>query len=174
MTAPVLRRPEDYIVGDHAREMLSIWLAAKGTRPAPRRQDITLAMVRGLSQWLWRADPIREGQDFHFRMAGDRIEQFYGRRFSGLFLSELYPPSAPPDFVRSVQNSFGQCIKQHLPQLVGPYTSEYPGKEHWEIEVLILPLSENGTDVSSMIGTMECWPRGTHSAGLYKYQTLTL
>ncbi|MGB8603083.1 MAG: PAS domain-containing protein [Rhizomicrobium sp.] len=174
MTAPVLRRPEDCIVGNNAFEMLSIWLAAKGARPAPRRQDITLAMVRGLSQWLWRVDPVRGWQDFHFRMAGDRIEQFYGRRFSGLYLSELYPATSPPDFISSVQNSFTQCMKQRAPQLVGPYTSEYPGKEHWEIEVLILPLSENGTDISSMIGTMEYWPLGTHSAGLHSSLSLKL
>lgn len=164
MTAHIPCRPTGDIVGDTARALKSIWQQARGERMAPRRRDITLAMVGRLAQWLWWADVVDQGTDYIFRMAGDRVIQFYGRSFNGMHLSA----SEALSFLQNRRNAFDHCVQHMTPIVLGPHSSAYPDKEYWEIEVLILPLSENGSDVTGLMGSLEYWPTGTHSARRYQ------
>lgn len=158
MTAHLPCRPTGDIVGDNALALQNIWLQARGERIAPQRRDITLPMVGRLAQWLWWADVIDLGTDYIFRMAGDRIIQFYGRSFNGMRVSQLSPIA----FMQTKRSAFNHCVRHKAPLLLGPHISSYPDKEFWEVEILMLLLSENGSDITGIMGSLEYWPVGTH------------
>jgi len=147
-------KPAAALVGDRARATYALWESVKGSRLAPKRQEITLALVRTLAPWMWIVEVVDDGKDFRFRQAGDRVVQFVGRRYSGMVLSEL--PSDP--FYDRLQNILRCCWNQKAPVAFGPVRSAHPGKEHWEVEVVALPLSDDGDKVTALFGVVELWP----------------
>jgi hypothetical protein len=150
----------DAIVGDHARELHALWEKLTGDRVAPRREEFTLSLVRTLTPWLWTADVIDNGADFRFRLAGDRVAQFYGKRITGLPLSEL--PNTP--FIERVRQMLAYCVEHKRPVVAGPVRSSREGKEHWDVEAIVVPLSDDGETINGLMGTVELWPAGTNGA----------
>ena len=150
-------KPAAALVGDRARAAHALWERVKGSRLAPKRQEITLALVRTLAPWMWIVEVVDDGEDFRFRQAGDRVVQFLGRRYSGTSLSEL--PSDP--FFNRLETILARCLEQKAPVAFGPVRSAHPGKEHWEVEVIALPLSEDGEKVTALFGVVELWPIGS-------------
>jgi hypothetical protein len=154
-----LFKPADALVGDKARAMYALWEKLRGPRLAPKREEITLARVRKLAPWMWIIDVVEDGADFRFRQAGDRVVQFLGAGQSGFLLSKL----PPGPFTNLMQHTLSHCVDQKRPVALGPARSIYAGKEHWETETVVLPLSEDGEKVTAVLGTMEYWPLGTMS-----------
>lgn len=159
MTALISLKTAEAAVGEKARELYALWRVLSDGRIAPHRADIKLRLVRNLTQWLWRVDVIDDGRDYLFRLNGDRIIQFYGHNFSGCLLSQT-PQDA---FAQMLWQALGTCHTHKRPQLLGPQPSLYAEKDFMEIEAIFLPLSEDGQNISGIIGTMEYWPVGTHS-----------
>ena len=151
----VVKDPED-LVGDRARALYAIWQKLSGDRLAPRREEFTLAHIRSLAPWVWNIDVIDEGQDFRFRLAGDRIIEFMQKRYAGAVLSAL-PKN--PFFVR-MHAILSHCVTEKRPVAAGPFQSAYENKDHLEMEVVVLPLSEDGETVTGLMGVMEYWPLG--------------
>ncbi len=152
-TARDLKLTSEKLIGIH-----TIWreLAAGGL--GPRREDVTPARLRGTMPWTFLVDLT--GTDFKFRFAGERIIQFMGRRLQGTMLSEhLGTP-----FFDGMHNFFSRSIQMKMPQAYGPGIVTYPGKEHLEMEVMVLPLSDDGHSVSGLLGTFDTWQLGTHVA----------
>ena len=154
-----LFKPADALVGDKARAMHALWEKLRGSRLAPKREEITLAKVRTLAPWMWIIDVVEDGADFRFRQAGDRVVQFLGAGRPGFLLSKL---SAGP-FADLMGRTLNHCVEVKRPVALGPARSIYAGKEHWETETVVLPLSEDGEKVTALLGTMEYWPLGTKS-----------
>jgi hypothetical protein len=153
-TARELKLTSDKLIGIHA-----IWreLAAGGV--GPKREDITPARLRGTMPWTFVVDLA--GADFKFRFAGERIIQFMGRRLQGTQLSEHL--GAP--FFDGMHNFFSRAVRMKVPQAYGPGPVTYPGKEHLEMEVMVLPLSDDGHGVHGLLGTFDTWQLGTHVSG---------
>jgi hypothetical protein len=158
MRAQMPLKSADQLVGEKNRALLAIWQDAAGGRAAPRREDITLARLRGLSACIWIADVVDDGKDFRFRLIGDRIQQFYGLNFGGQYLSAL------PDrtFAGKLSALQMQCVAAAGPVAYGPAPSSYTDKSHFEVEAILLPLSDDGSRITALIGLIEFWPRGTH------------
>jgi hypothetical protein len=116
--------------------------------------------VRNLAPWLWAVDVIDDGADFRFRLAGDNIAQFLEGLHAGMLLSEL--PQSP--FYERLRQTLAHCVEHKQPVAVGPIRSGYEGKEHWEMEAVVLPLSEDGKIINCLMGAMELWPVGTNGA----------
>ena len=152
-------KPADALVGDKVRAIYAIWEKLKGSRLAPERKEITLTQVRLLSPWMWIIDVLDEGADFRFRLAGDRIVQFLGGRYSGAAFSEL--PANP--FYERMRRTLLHSLEKKSAVAVGPVRSNYPGKEHWETEIVVLPLSDDGKNVTALFGVMELWPLGSRA-----------
>ena len=148
----------DAIVGERCRSLYDIWQNLTDGRVAPKREEITLGQVRRLTAWMWVIDVVDSGADFRFRLAGDRIVQFLGRRHADARLSE-FPNNA---FFMRMKHTLSHCVEHKLPVAVGPVRSDYEGKEHWDVEFVMLPLSEDGETVTSLMGIMELWPAGTN------------
>ncbi len=130
----------------------------KDSRIAPKRKEITLSLVRDVTPWMWIIDVIGDGADFRFRLVGDRIVQFLGDRNFGVLLSEL--PASP--FYDVMRRILSRSVETKEPVALGPVRANYAGKEHWEVEIVVLPLSEDGERISALFGTMELWPLGTN------------
>jgi hypothetical protein len=150
-------KPADKTVGEKSRALFALWQALKGERLAPKREEVTLSHTRALTSSLWFIDVVDGGKDYRFRLSGEEIVRFLGGRHTGLLLSEL---SDNPFFAR-LRKMLSHCVAHGKPLSFGPAVTTYPGKEHWEMEMVALPLSEDGRNVSCLMGTLQLWPRGT-------------
>lgn len=152
----------DACLGEKPRALFAIWQSLKGERLAPKREDVTLSQTRTLTSALWFIDVVEGGNDYCFRLGGEEIVRFLGGRHSGVKLSEL----ASNPFFEAMKRTLDFCVEHRKPVSLGPMASGYPGKEHWEMEVVALPLSEDGAAITCVMGTMQLWPRGTACAKL--------
>jgi hypothetical protein len=156
MTATAPLRSADGTVGEKACVMMAIWKSACAGRFAPKRREITLARVRGLAPWLWIAEVAGGGEDYLFRLTGERIVQFFGRSFAGVRLSDL----GTGLFALRTKQAFAHCIAQKAPYSLSPVEAGYKGRELWEMETLVLPLSDDGDTVDRLIGVLDFRFRG--------------
>ena len=150
---------EQTLTSDKLKAAYAVWDATRAGRIGPRRDEIVPANLRGVLTFTFTMDVVDDGKDFRFRFAGDRIFQFMGRRLAGSLLSEQ-PNTA---FFDSMRTMFAACVAARAPIASGVRQATYPGKDFLEVEALVLPLSENGTDVTHLFGAFETWQLGTHS-----------
>jgi hypothetical protein len=139
-------------------DIYNAWQEICGPRFAPKREEITPAKLRSLLPWTWIVDVIDGGRDFRFRIAGDRIVEYLGARHSGKHLSELRGPA----FFELMHDIFSYTVKYKRPIAHGPLQSAYAQREHFEAEVLVLPLSDDGENVTALFGGFEAWLLGSH------------
>ncbi len=79
-------------------------------------------------------DVVDGGRDYRFRIAGDRVVQFMGRRYAGLLLSEFLDQP----FFQRMRAILEQSVKHKRPLAAGPMRSNMEGKEFLELEVVVL------------------------------------
>lgn len=151
----------DLSVGEKSRALLAIWQTLAGDRMAPKREEVTLAHTRALTSSLWFIDVVDGGADFRFRLGGEDVVNFLGARYRGALFSQL-PENG---FFARMRETLSFCVAQKKPVSIGPVPTGYPGKEHWEMEVVALPLSDDGATITCLMGTLQLWPRGTHVPG---------
>jgi hypothetical protein len=120
---------------------------------APQRSDIRPQDLRGDLPWIWLSGYSAEDGSFGFRLAGDELKNFLGLDSSAKSLAEC-PRNR---FFVNVENVFSQCVRSRTPLLVGPVRTTLEAKSFKTIAVLVLPLSENGADVSALFGGFEHW-----------------
>jgi len=106
--------------------------------------------------WLWLMDVVDAGQDFRFRMGGDRVIQFFGQRLAGTTLRALQPTS--PAFFGRFFDLVSLAIRNKKATLGGPTQTAYEPRAFLEVEALILPLSDDGKTVTGLLGSMEIRP----------------
>jgi hypothetical protein len=148
----------EFVTSDKLTDILRVWNALSGERFAPRREEITPSKLRSLLPWTWVVDVIDDGRDFRFRVAGDRIVEYLGGRHAGRNLSELRGPA----FFELMHDLFSYTVKYRRPIAHGPLRSSHPQRASFEAEVLVLPLSEDGENVTALFGGFEAWLYGTH------------
>ena len=149
---PALKLTSEKLAGVH-----KIWLELAAGGIGPKREDVTPARLRGTMPWTFLIDIV--GEDFRFRFAGDRIIQFMGRRLQGTKLSEF----RGTPFFDGMHRFFSRGVETKTPLVSGPSPVTYPGKEHLEMEVMVLPLSEDGKTVVGFLGAFDTWQLGTHA-----------
>lgn len=141
----------DRLVSERLIGVYEAWKRTAAGRFAPKREEITPALLKSALAWIWMIDVIDGGRDFRFRIAGDRIIQFMGRRYAGHLLSEF----AGQPFFDHMHGILKACTEQKRPLMAGPGRSKMPGREFQELEVVALPLSEDGANVTTIFGAME-------------------
>jgi hypothetical protein len=143
--------PADTVVGERSRALLAVWDRLKKDRIAPLHEEITPALPPGVTPWIWNTDVIEAGKDFRFRFGGQPVVEFMGEPHSGVLLSEM--PDCP--FFTRLRTILTHCVRQRKPVAWGQ-TRE--SNDHPANEVLVLPLSGDGADITGLIGVMEAWP----------------
>ena len=147
------------LTSDKLKAAYAVWDAARAGRIAPRRDEIVPANLRGALTFTYVLDVVDAGKDFRFRFAGDRIIQFMGRRYAGELLSE----QTSSVFFDNMRQMFSACVAARAPVTSGVRQATYPGKDFLEVEAMVLPISDNGSDVTHLFGAFETWQLGTHS-----------
>jgi len=139
------------IASDVLRRLFEYWLTKKADRAAPTRADISPRELKFALPWFWMWDVVDGGEDFGFRLAGERIKTFMGDLAKAQRLSD-FPQS---DFTDEVRYVFSECVKTRMPLIVGPARTLYAPRNYRVVTNLVMPLSENGRDVSMLIGATE-------------------
>jgi hypothetical protein len=147
--SPVERLERARLIDVHAA-----WRKVAAGRMAPKREEITPALLKTALPSVWMIDVIEGGKDFRFRLAGDRLIQFMGRRYAGSPLSEFLDQP----FFQHMRTILLAAVRGKRPFVIGPGRSRMPGKEHIELEVVVLPLSDDGENVTTIFGAMEIGP----------------
>lgn len=147
----IVLSPVDRLVSENLIGVYEAWKRLTGERLAPKREEITPALLKSALPSIWMIDVVDGGRDYRFRLAGDRIIQFMGRRYAGHLLSEF---DRQPffDHMRAILKA---CTEQKRPLMAGPGRSKMAGREFSELEVVVLPLSEDGKNVTTIFGAME-------------------
>jgi hypothetical protein len=151
MTIAVNFKSANSLVSEKLVGALDAWKRVSAGRLAPKREEITPALLRSVLPSIWMIDVVDGGKDFRFRFAGDRVIQFMGRRYAGALLSEYI--ESP--FFQRMHAILAECVRGKAPVAVGPLRSNLPGKDFLEMEVVVMPLSENGETVTCLFGAMD-------------------
>jgi hypothetical protein len=148
------------LTSEKLRATYDVWRELRGDRVGPKRDEITPARLRAALPWTFTIDVVDAGADFRFRFAGDRIIQFMGRRYAGSLLSEL----GSSTFFNQMRAMYAGCVAAKAPVASGVRQASLPGKEFLEIEALVLPLSEDGVNVTALFGAFDSWQLGTNKS----------
>ena len=128
----------------------------RGDRFAPPRADLNPTEMREQLGWLWLMDVIDGGRDFRFRMGGDRVVQFFGERLSGNTLSGV--AHRAPAFFGRFRDLVTMATNEKRAIAGGPAQTAYEPRSFLEVEALILPLSDDGVNVTGIMGSIEIRP----------------
>jgi hypothetical protein len=151
MNLPRLITGADDVPSTVLRRVFAHWRALAGERIAPRRNEISPADLKFALPILWMWDVVDGGKDFEFRLAGERIRSFINIDYRHKRLS-AFPRTAFSDEVGQV---FARCVEMRRPLIVGPAPMTYEPRRHHIVTTIVLPLSENGVDVTNLIGATE-------------------
>ena len=146
----------DAITSERLKSLFAYWTRLRGGRFAPPRSELKPAQMREQLGWLWLMDVVDGGHDFRFRMGGDRVIQFFGRRLAGTTLRALQPAS--PAFYGRFFDLVSLATNNGKPVLGGPTQTAYEPRAFLEVEALILPLSDDGKMVTGLLGSIEIRP----------------
>jgi hypothetical protein len=146
------------VMSEKLRDVHTVWTNLAAGRIGPRRAEVTPAQLRSAISWTFFVDVIDGGMDFRFGFAGDRLMQFLEQRCAAPTIAGL----RGNHFFNEADELFRRCIASGRPLLSGPKQTRYKGREHLERQVLLLPLSEDGTTVTGLLGAFDTWQLGTH------------
>ncbi len=126
------------------------WHALRGDRFAPSRKEIEPARFKPVLGSIFVMDVLDDGADFRFVLGGESVVHLMGRRLRGKLLSGQ--PQTP--FFKGMARLFVECVRTKAPVAVGPMRTVREGNDYLEIEVLVMPLSDTGTSVTSLLGAI--------------------
>lgn len=149
----------DRLISDKLKAVHALWRETRGEAVGPKRGQITPARLRTNMPWTFVME-VAGSADFRFSFAGDRIVQFMGKAHAGTLLSTLL--GTP--FYDGMSRFFANAVAAKSPLRAGPLRSSFPGKEHLEIEAMVLPLSEDGARITALLGAFETWRLGTYTS----------
>jgi len=147
--AQAFKSPQELSSGPLA-DSYQAWRALCGDRFAPSRKQIDPARFKPMLGSIFVMDVLDSGADFRFALGGELIVQYMGQRLRGGLVSEQ--PRTP--FFEGMARLFLHCVRTKAPVAVGPMRTVREGYDYREMEVLVLPLSDTGTTVTSMLGVM--------------------
>jgi hypothetical protein len=124
-------------------ECADYWAARRGARPMPRRADIDLADLTAHAPRLILAEVWRAPLRFHLALVGGELETKLGRKITGEVLTEDSPMFYRP-YAKCAENV--RAVREFLSFNFAE--SEAPAT----FERLLLPLSDDGETVDSILG----------------------
>ncbi|MEX2629924.1 MAG: PAS domain-containing protein [Tistlia sp.] len=121
-----------------------------GPMPRSRLDPVELP---GLLSNLMVLEVPADGGEIRFRLAGEEIEQRYGRSLRGLRLSDIFPMVRRKD----TSHQWAEILRDARPKYRrGPMA--FPEGRVYEAERLLLPLSEGERRVSHILGAIYYLP----------------
>jgi hypothetical protein len=130
------------------KQLLAYWRSKCPPGGLPRREDIVPEEIPRLLPNLLIAEPVDGGEDWVYRLIGTAIVERHGKDFTGMRVSESFPPDVADAYIADYQH--GAASRE--PWAVhGNFV--FPGIEHIRFEALGLPiLGRDGVSVWLLIG----------------------
>lgn len=145
------------IASEDLKKVAAHWRCARADRAMPGWRDIRpTAIAPQLSLiWVYRYD--RQADAFTGRLAGDTIEQIFGKSFRGTPMTEIYPEA---DYPRLFARAKRVACE---PAFYRGHGTVFRHVDRWgEGERIMMPLADDGTNGDGLLGAThyDCY-RGT-------------
>ncbi len=129
------------------RRLLTYWQDKRCDRLMPSKTDIDPIDIPWALSRIWICDYLPDSGRFRFRLAGEQINTHWGYNISGRYLDEIMPAERLELVMTKLRNVVdGPAIVHVIGQA---YLDE---KLFVKNERIILPLSDDGQTVSSVLG----------------------
>lgn len=149
VSPPVIgpREPVAQIRTDALRQLLAYWYDKRGRRTLPALSDIDPADIPTVLGQIWLCDRLADSGRFRYRLAGEKINAFWGHSIAGKHLDEIVPPARLASATKKLRMA---C---ELPAIIHEsvclsLTDEIARNG----ERMILPLSDDGVSVNILLG----------------------
>jgi hypothetical protein len=148
MNAPLTSKAD--LTSPRLVQLYDYWNKLRGPRIAPALREVDPREIAAVLPWVWLADVVDGGDDFGFRLGGERVIEYVGRRLSGARLNFF----RGQPFFETMRGAFELCIKTKAPVIRGPARSTLEARSYQDIQVLLLPLSADGETITHLFGGM--------------------
>jgi len=148
---PTTFKTPDHLQSNRLLRTYVQWRRLAGERFAPTRSEIAPAQFKSDLAHVFLMDVLDEGSDFRFRLGGERIVEFMGGRHAGRLLSDFVGLPA----YEQMHRFFQAAVKRRTAVAAGPVSLNRDGREAVAMEVLAMPLSDDGTGVTDVFGAMD-------------------
>lgn len=138
MTSPVLRKLRDY------------WLGLRGERAMPARADIDPLHIPALLPQVVLVDVIGAPPVFRYRLIGTDVVEMANRDATGRALDESLYGANTERMLLAYRETVADCSPKAVREIV-----HFVAKDWVTIEVLLLPLSNDGHTVTMILGGVD-------------------
>lgn len=135
--------------------LFSYWERQKANRSCPSKSDIRPKDLISYLPHVFLVD-VLDGANFRFRMAGSRFTDVTEQRMAGEFIETVFPKA----FCDEVRDAW-RCGAEGT-TVLGRGKVWIPAKDYLRWEGIVLPLSQPGKDIDTLVGVIEfgSGPRG--------------
>lgn len=134
------------------KDLHSYWQRQKGNRACPSKVDIRPKDLVPYLPHVFLVD-VLDGINFRFRMAGTHFCEITERRMAGDFIEAIFPDM----FCAEVRQAWQQASDGAT--VLGRGKVWIPAKDFLQWEGIVLPLSQSGKAVDTLVGVIEFQPR---------------
>jgi len=128
-------------------QLLAYWCDRRGRRALPALSDIDPTDIPSVLGQIWLCDHLAGCGRFRYRLAGEKINAFWGRNIAGKHLEEIVPPGRLDSAAEKLRMA---C---ELPAIVHDRICLSLTEEiACNGERMILPLSDDGVRVNVLLG----------------------
>jgi hypothetical protein len=130
----------------------SYWQRQKGNKGCPSRSDIRPKDLTSFLPHVFLVDVLDEA-NFRFRLAGSHFCELTNRRMAGDVIEAIFPDM----FCAEVRRAWQQASQGAT--VLGRGQVWIPAKDFLQWEGIVLPLSQSGQDIDTLVGVIEFQPR---------------
>jgi hypothetical protein len=159
LITPSAARPPDaeriksfgHIGNRSLHRLIAYWFDKRGERALPALRDVDPTEIPLLLGQIWLCDRQADSGRFRYRLAGEKINAFWGYSIAGKHLEEI----VPSDRLASATEKFRMACE--LPAILHDHVCLSLTEEITQTgERLILPLSDDGVRVNVLLGAAHC------------------
>ena len=127
--------------------LLRHWLDCRGDAVAPRRSAIDATAIAPILAGVWLCDYEPAGRRFRMRLAGETINDLYGRNITQCYFEEIIEPTLLDDMLRRYRRVVEEPAILHCAGHI------YLASQRSEVgERLVLPLADESGALMHVIG----------------------
>jgi hypothetical protein len=129
------------------RTLLKHYLDVRGARRLPSRRDIDAVRLGPVLPIIWISEYVPCAGTFRYRLAGEEVNEIWGRSVAGRLLSDI----VQPERFKATNDAFLRVIGEDLALIASG--SVYRCTDRIGLgERLVLPLSSDGVTADGLIG----------------------